>query len=73
MYKSRVEVIVYLKNKTTLKGHFFTAQDERVLDVLNDERTFIPFEELDGTINLLSKSVVANVRPLDNKQKRADF
>jgi len=60
--KAEVEMITH--DGVLLKGKFFTVPSQRVLDVLNDERTFLPFETEDGDIYIVNKTFIARIRPL---------
>ena len=60
--KAEVEMITH--DGVMLKGKFFTVPSQRVLDVLNDERTFLPFETEDGDIYIVNKTFIARIRPL---------
>ena len=48
---------------------------ERVNDLLNDPRKFIPFEDITGTIRLVNKDSILTVVPADaeNKGRRQDM
>ncbi|MBV7257517.1 hypothetical protein KCG44_12050 [Pacificimonas sp. WHA3] len=63
--KSKQAVEVVLEDGTNLTGHIFVGVGERVLDCLNDTRSFFPFLAEDGAMLLLSKRTVAVCRPLD--------
>ena len=62
--KVKAEVEVMTHDGVVLKGKFFTVPSQRVLDVLNDERTFLPFETEDGDIYIINKTFVTRIRPL---------
>jgi len=62
--KAEVEMITH--DGVLLKGKFFTVPSQRVLDVLNDECTFLPFETEDGDIYIVNKTFIARIRPLGN-------
>jgi len=57
--KAEVEMITH--DGVMLKGKFFTVPSQRVLDVLNDDRTFLPFETEDGDIYIINKRFVARM------------
>jgi hypothetical protein len=44
--QDKVKVHVTLKNGQTFSGNAFIKSRERLQDILNDKRTFIPFEKL---------------------------
>ncbi len=62
--KIKAEVEITTHDGATLKGKFFTVPSQRVLDVLNDERTFLPFETEEGDIFIVNKTFIARIRPL---------
>jgi hypothetical protein len=57
--KHRVEVEVELDNGTRMLGALFIKQMQRISDLLNDQRQFLPFETSDGRILHLNKSTIA--------------
>ncbi|NBC31700.1 MAG: hypothetical protein GVY13_03385 [Alphaproteobacteria bacterium] len=64
MKKKRVaDVELHLKSGTVLQGIFFVYIKERPLEVLNDERRFIPFRTEDGQLHLINKDIIAMVKP----------
>lgn len=62
-----VPVKVTLENGNQYFGGVHVSQDQRVLDVLCDNRPFIPFKLREGTI-LLNKSKLVQVDLLDFTQ-----
>jgi hypothetical protein len=62
--KIKAEVEMVTHDGVLLKGKFFTVPSQRVLDVLNDDRTFLPFETEDGDIYIVNKTFIARIRPL---------
>jgi len=69
--KIKAEVEIVTHDGVTLKGKFFTVPSQRVLDVLNDERTFLPFETEDGDIFIINKTYIARIRPLGSPMPTA--
>ena len=61
--KLKSEVVLTLIDGTTLTGNFWLNPQERVLDVLNDHRAFLPFEDFDTGLNVVAKSSVYRIRP----------
>ena len=62
--KDRIDAIITLSNGDSAPGHFFVAKAsahmagrERVGELLNAERSFFPFETLDGLATELFVSV----------------
>ncbi|MGY8995038.1 MAG: hypothetical protein ACKVH7_01195 [Alphaproteobacteria bacterium] len=62
--KIKAEVEMMTHDGVMLKGKFFTVPSQRVLDVLNDERAFLPFETEDGDIYIINKQFVARIQPI---------
>ncbi len=69
--KVRAEVALTLIDGTVLKGSFFLSPQQRVLDMLNDHRPFLPFEDSEGTIIVIRKSTIARIIPIEQKLKHA--
>ena len=45
-------------------GSVFVSRQQRLPDLLNDERAFLPFETSEGLIKILRKSTIRSVTPL---------
>lgn len=70
--KKRIQIEVILSDASGMRGAFFVRPGERIIDVLNDSRKFVPFEDSNGSVHILSKDNIVRVRPLDAvKQKEA--
>ena len=52
----------------TMKGRIFINIDSRVLDLVNDTPTFIPFEAEDGSIHLINKFEILCLTPTSYKR-----
>jgi hypothetical protein len=52
----------------TMKGSVFINIDSRVLDLVNDTPTFIPFEAEDGSIHLINKFEILRLTPTSHKR-----
>lgn len=63
--KDPMEVLVRLTNGKTMRGFFFLGNAERVLDVLNDDRKFLPFMDIKDEIRLLNKARIDEIEPSD--------
>lgn len=63
--KITVPVELLLHNGTTVRGSVFLPATVRVLDLLGDERQFIPFADGNGRISLMNKSFIVKVTPFD--------
>jgi len=63
--KLKVDVQVELNTGKQFLGAFFLRRNQRVSEVLNDERVFLPVELTDGLIIQLPKGTIAKVTTLD--------
>ena len=59
--KYRTEVQVELDDGTPLLGSLFVKQMQRVSDLLNDPREFLPFLKSDGLMIYLRKAIITSV------------
>ncbi|HLT01986.1 MAG TPA: hypothetical protein VK001_07395 [Geminicoccaceae bacterium] len=66
--KLGTEVELTFVDKTKLRGRFFVARTQRVSDVLNDTRSFVPFAHEDGTVCLINKTCLIEVKPKHQEQ-----
>jgi hypothetical protein len=63
--RTRIRVDLITVDGEVFRGHIFVSPDMRVLDVLNGHQRFLPFETFDGEIEIISKSVIARLKPYD--------
>ena len=61
--KDKTEVMVTLVNGNALRGHFYVTTTQRIGDLLNDQRDFLPFEDAGQQIRLINKSHIVDVQP----------
>ena len=61
--KDMTEVTITLVNGNTLRGFFYVTMTQRVGDLLNDQRVFLPFEEAGKNTCLINKSHIVDVQP----------
>ena len=54
-------VRVRLIDGTEVKGKIFKVQGDRVVDLLNDSRQFIPFEDDETSIIVLNKAAILGI------------
>jgi hypothetical protein len=45
--------------------YMFVHPSERVIDTLNDDRDFLPFERPDGSLTIVAKKIIRRLSPLD--------
>ncbi len=69
--KWKIEVQVELDNGARLLGFLFIKQMQRLSDLLNDQRSFLPMQTGDGLIVQIAKSTIAKVVQLDQKAEAA--
>ena len=76
MYSSSVikqkliaEVDVTLSDGSSLKGNFFLNPQEHIIDMLNDDRHFLPFADSDGVITVVAKAAITSIRPAQQKSE----
>ncbi len=72
---NKIEVELLLDGGTTFRANLFVRDLERVNDLLNDPRKFIPFEDVTGQIRLVNKESILTVIPADseNTGRRQDM
>jgi len=63
--KIDVEVQVQLDDGSQFLGVLSLSQGQRVSDLMNDERNFIPIQLQGGSVVIQRKSAIAKVAPLD--------
>ncbi len=65
VWKSKLEVEVEFTDGARLLGSLFTKQMQRLSDLLNDPREFLPVQTPEGLIVHLRKATIARVTQLD--------
>lgn len=68
--KATVEVLVDLDNGTQVLGALFIKQMQRISDLLNDPRAFLPMRTASGIIVHLRKAAISKVVQLDQTAER---
>jgi DnaJ-domain-containing protein 1 len=63
--KTKAEVELFLDDGTIMVCKLATAQGERLSDVMNDDRKFLPFETSSGHILIINKTTISNVLQLN--------
>ncbi len=61
--KFRLEVEITLIDGSRMSGNLFLNIDERLLDLINDGRAFVPFEDTSGAVSMLSKTTIIRATP----------
>ena len=67
--KSRIDVELYLNDGTYLFGKMSVLPDERLSDLTNDGREFLPIENSQGTVLIVRKGYISKVVQLDQHVK----
>ncbi len=57
---------------TLLNGTVFLRGDQRVIDVVNDERQFLPFVDPEGVFSVINKSTISSIKPVDQNMVRVE-
>jgi hypothetical protein len=65
VFKKKLLVELELDSGAILNGYLFVGQTQRLSDLMNDDRTFLPFEALDGSITIFTKVLARRVKPVD--------
>jgi len=63
--RRKLRATIKLKDGTQLDGYFFCLSQERITDLLNDPRTFVPLLTIDGRTVLIAKSSIMLASPKD--------
>lgn len=61
--KKKIEVDMALASGDSFRGYLFLGQDERLSDLMNDVRIFLPFEVCGGGEMVINKSTIVEVVP----------
>ncbi len=67
--KYKTEVQVQFDDGDSLLGFIFLKQMQRVSDLLNDPRQFLPFQKLDGPVVYIWKATIAKVTELKQQDE----
>ncbi len=67
--KLEVTVQIHLATGDKLDGVLFARQYERVSDILNDARPFIPFMDTEKIVHLIAKDNIHQVIPAEQNGK----
>ncbi len=73
--KKRIDAELFLEDGVTIFGKLSVLPGQRVSDLMNDSRDFLPVEMSDGQTVIVRKSTIARVVQLDqhvDKTKQSD-
>lgn len=68
--KTKVRVDLQLEDRSTLDGFVFCGQGERISDILNDAREFLPFETHTKDIMMLRKGIISSIVTREDSGKK---
>ena len=71
VFKKKLLVELELDTGTILNGYLFVGQTQRLSDLMNDDRTFLPFEDMEGGITIFTKGMARRVKPVEKAQAAA--
>jgi hypothetical protein len=71
VFKKKLLVELELDSGTIMNGYLFVGQTQRLSDLMNDDRTFLPFEDMDGAITIFTKAMARRVKPVEKAQTAA--
>ncbi len=66
--KSKLLVRFCLNAGENVEGDVFLARGERLTDLLNDERNFVPIDVGNGRVDMVAKAAIASVHSLGEAQ-----
>lgn len=62
----KTEVELTLTNGKVLYGELFLRTEQQVIDILNGDTQFVPFEGMDGAVSVINKSSIAQITQYNN-------
>ncbi len=68
----KTEVELTMTNGTVLHGEMFLCAEQQVLDILNGDRQFLPFEGMDGAVSVINKSAIAKITHYDKSDSNVE-
>ena len=60
--KDRYPVLIKMVDGEIAEGFVFMQQDERLVDMMNDDRTFLPFETHERQIYVINKATISKIK-----------
>src|SRR5262245_55217881 len=67
--RTKMAVQVELDDSSDRMLYLFVAPGTRIVDMLNDDRQFLPFEAADGSIIIIKKTAIRRLIPLEGVTK----
>ena len=68
----KTEVELTMTNGSVLYGELFLCAEQQVLDILNGDRQFLPFEGMDGAVSVINKSAIAKITQYEKSDASDD-
>ena len=65
VHKDRVEVSIIMSDGSNIEGCVFLGEGERVSDMLNSDRRFLPLELPSQELLLVNKNSIALCKPIN--------
>ena len=59
--KDKTSVTIRQYDGSDLEGYLFVPVHDRLVDVMNDDRQFLPFESMDGDFIVLAKASIVSI------------
>ena len=66
MKKIELPVTIVLVDGATVDCNIFVEDGQRLLELMNDKRNFIPFIDSEGDITIIQKSTIARISPIED-------
>ena len=61
----KISVELLLSTGSSIRVNLFLSGEQRVSDLLNDDRNFIPFQDISGQTRLVNKDRIVTAIPPD--------
>lgn len=61
-----------MTNGSVLYGEMFLCAEQQVLDILNGDRQFLPFEGMDGAVMVINKTTIAKITRCDKSDTNVE-
>ena len=71
-HKEPVDVKINLTSGDSVGGVLFLKQHQRITDLLNDDRDFIPLKDGDGYIHVIAKNNIEKVFIKDKRESEIE-
>ena len=63
----KTEVELTMTDGSVIYGEMYLCAEQQVLDILNGDRQFLPFEGLDGNVSVINKTAIAKIIQYDKR------